>query len=377
VVKRPHSHAAALAVLVLTAPFGWFACNIIFGIDSPELAPPKPDTGTPKEDAGCVLAHWPEAPRTEDDADGGGNVRFIVALKEIGLSTKPPNPVSGYDLDGQCTCFPGPRTCVPRVADAGDHCDEPGGRDISMNRNVFEVVAQSPAFSAETLNANLTKGRYGMLAEISEYNGGKNDKSVRVQIFLSSGTSGDAGPQWDGGDPWDLDPKTLASDAGPTSIYVDTTAYVSDGVLVASKLAGVKITLGVGSESVDLELAQAVFTARVEKRTSGFALADGTIVGRWPTKNVLKAIAPLQAPGLGQPLCAPISKGIYDYAKGVICRSADISSNPARDEDRGADCDALSFAMRFLAEPARFGVVRAKEYGDAGCRDWNDECTKP
>lgn len=368
---------ASIAVLLLTAPFGWFACNIIFGIDPPELAvPPAPDTGAPVEDtgAGCVLSHWPEAPRTED---GEGNVRFVVALKEIGLSTLPPTPVSGFDLDGQCTCAPGPRTCVPRVPDAGQHCDEPGGRDISMNRNVFELIAQSPGFSAETLNANLVKGRYGVLAEISDYNGGKNDKSVKVSVFLSSGTQGDAGPGWDGGDPWDLDPKSLADDAGPpTSIYVDTTAYVTDGVLVASRLNGVKLALGVGSESVDLELAQGVMSARIVPRGGGFALDEGTIAGRWPTQNVLKAIAPLNAPGLGVPLCSPLSKPLYDFAKGVICRAADISSNPARDDDRGADCDALSFAMRFVAEPARFGTIRAKDYGDAGCRDWNDDCTK-
>ncbi len=365
---------ASIVALLATAPFGWFACNIIFGIDPPELAvPPAPDTGAPPGDSGCVLARWPEAPRTEDGTD---TVRFVVALKEIGLSTLPPTPVTGFDLDGQCTC-PGPRTCVPRASDAGQHCDEPGGRDISMNRNVFELIAQSPGFSAETLNANLIKGRYGVLVEISDYNGGKNDKSVRVSMFLSSGTAGDAGPGWDGGDPWDLDPKSLAGDAGaPTSVYVDTSAYVTDGVLVASRLTGVKLSLGVGGEAVDLELAQGVMSAKIVARGGGYALEGGTIAGRWPTKNVLKAIAPLNAPGLDVPLCSPLGKTLYDFAKGVICRAADVSSNAARDEDKGADCDALSFAMRFVAEPARFGVVRAKDYGDAGCRDWNDDCTK-
>jgi hypothetical protein len=365
--------ALPFVLLVLTAPCGWLACNIIFGIDPPELAPPKPDTGRPPEDAGCVVAHWPEAPRTED---GSGNVGFIVALKEIGLSTDPPTPVTGYDLDGVCTC-PGPEACVPRVAEAGAHCDEPGGRDLSMNKNVYAVISQSPGFSADRLNANLTKGRYGILARVENYNGGKNDKSVRVSVYLSSGTPGDAGPSWDGGDPWDLDPASLTSDAGPpVSQYVDDTAYVADGVLVASKLSGVKLALGVGSESIDLELAQAVMTAKVVARGDAFALEDGLVVGRWPTKNVLKAVAPLNAPGLGVPLCSPIAKALYDYAKTSICRAADISSNPARDPDKGADCDALSFGMRFVAEPAKFGGIRAKIYVDAGCKDWNDDCTK-
>ena len=361
------------ALLVATAPCGWLACNIIFGIDPPELALPRPDTGSPPEDAGCVVAHWPGAPRTED---GTANLSFLVALKEIGLSTDPPNPVTGYDLDNVCTC-PGPEACITRVPEAGLHCDEPGGRDLSMNKQVFAVISQSPSFSADRLNANLTKGRYGILAENKDYNGGKNDKAVTVSIFLSSGTPGDAGPAWDAGDPWDLDPAALAGDAGgPVSRYVDTTAYVADGVLVASQLTGIKLTLGVGSESLDLELSQSVLTAKVVARGGTYALEDGLIVGRWPTKSVLKAMGPLNAPGLGVPLCSPGAKALYDYAKGAICRAADISSNPVRDLDKGADCDALSFAMRFLAEPAKFGGLRAKVYADAGCRDLTDDCTK-
>lgn len=365
------------AILIATAPCGWLACNIIFGIDPPELVTPKQplvDSGPPVDETGCAKVQWPKAPLTED---GTSDISFVVALKEIGLSTDPPNPVTGYDLDNVCTC-PGPRACVPTTMEAGTHCDDPGGRDLSMNRNVFAVILQSPGFSTETLNANLQKGRYGILAEISGYNGGKNDKAVTVAMYLSSGTSGDAGPGWDGGDPWDLDPRTLESDAGPPRpAYVDRSAYVADGVLVASSFSGVKLSIGVGSEAIDLELGQSVFTAKIVPRAGTFAFTDGIIAGRWPTKNILSAIAPLTAPGLGVPLCSPIGKPLYDYAKGVVCRSADLSTNPIRDLDRGAECDALSFAMRFTAEPAKLGSVRAKLNADAGCLGWNDDCTKP
>lgn len=363
--------------LASTAPFGWMACSTLLGIDEPELRPPVAvaDTGVPPEEAGCVGATWPEPPTTEDPADA--DVSFLVALKGVGLSTDPPNPVRGFDLDGLCTC-PGPEACQPRDPDAGPHCDEPNGQDLSLNRDVLKVITQSPSFSPERLNADMTKGKYGILAEVRGYNGGLDDRVVEVSVYLSSGTTSDAGPSWDGGDSWDLDPSSLVSDAGPpSSRFVDTSAYVRGGMLVASKLGGVKLALGSGPESIDLLLSQAVMTAKLVKRPSGWALEDGVIAGRWPTRNILAAIAPLNAPFLSVPLCSPSAKIAYDYAKLTVCNAADLSSNPSRDKDRGAECDALSFALSFAAEPATFGGRRVKPVPDAGCVGWVDDCNKP
>jgi hypothetical protein len=370
-------------LLVATAPFGWFACNILFGIDEPILAQPKVDSGVLESDTGCVPAKWPSAPTTED---GTGDRTFVVALRKIDVDVDPPAPLTGWDLDGVCTC-PGPPACVrryqasPEMGDAGEHCDDPGGRDVTLNREVLKVITQSPSFSTARLNETLETGRYGIIAEIRGYNGGQNDKSVQVALMMSAGTPGDAGPSWDGGsDRWDLDPASLKSgDASPfVPAYIDNTAYVTDGVLVASKLAGVKISLGVGSESIDLDLGQAVFTAKLVPVGSSYALHDGTIAGRWTAANILRAIAPLNAPFIpgNPPLCSPGAKLAYDYAKKTICAAADLSQNPERDKDRGADCDALSFGMRFTSEPAKIGGIRARLGNDAGCPPWTDDCTK-
>lgn len=375
--------ALGLLLVVAAAPFGWLACNQIFGIDEPTLAaPPAADTGVAdSETGGCTLAKWPAAPMTED---GTEERTFVVALRSIALDVDPPAPPTGWDLDGVCTC-PGPPSCVRRyladaAADGGGNCDDPGGRDVSLNREVFKVIMQSPGFSAEALNANLEKGRYGIVAEIRGYNGGKNDRAVQVAVFMSSGTPGDAGPSWDGGtDLWDIDPTSLKSgDAMPmVPAYVDTTAYVTDGVLVASKLTGVKLSLGVGSESIELDLGQAVFTANVVPRGTSYALESGTIAGRWTAANILRAIGPLPDPFRpGSPICAPGLPLTYNYAKTTICSAADLSQNPERDKDRGADCDALSFGMRFASEPATLGGVRARPPLDAGCPPSTDDCTK-
>jgi hypothetical protein len=265
--------------------------------------------------------------------------------------------------------------------EGGAQCDDLGGRDLALNREVFKVITQSPGFSADRLNANLEKGRYGIIAEVRGYNGGKNDRTVQVALFMSSGVAGDAGPSWDGGsDPWDLDPTSLKSgDAMPyVPAFVDSTAWVTDGVLVASKLGGVKLALGVASEAIELELGQAIFTAKIVPVGSSYALREGNIAGRWTAANVLRAIAPLGAPLIpgNPPLCSPSAGLVYGYAKDSICGAADLSQSIDRDPDGRADCDALSFGMRFTSEPAMLGGVRGVMRYDAGCGAWSDDCTK-
>jgi hypothetical protein len=364
-------------LLAALAPFGWFACNQLFGIDEPTLGTPAADTGVSDSTPECVLAKWPAAPTTED---GTTDRTFVVALRKVELDVDPPAPLTGWDLDGVCTC-PGPPSCIRRnqPADGGASCDDPGGRDIALNREVFKVIAQSPSFSTTRLNEELEQGKYGIIAEITGYNGGQNDKAVQVALYMSSGVQGDAGASWDGGtDLWDLDPTSLKSgDAAPRiPAYVDNTAWVSDGVLVASKLTGVKLSLGTGATSIELELGQAVFTAKIVPRGLGYALEQGTIAGRWSAANLLRAIGPLNAPFLDTPLCSPGGRLAYNYAKTTICGAVDLSQNPDRDKDRGAECDALSFGMRFVSEPASIGAVRAKVAYDAGCPVSDDDCTK-
>lgn len=370
----------SFVAVLLGATFGWVACNTLLGIEEPELAPPA-DTGAASDSAseggegGCVPEHWPVAP-TMDDPSDAGDVTFLAAVKSIGLSLDPPAPKTGYDLDGVCSC-PGPESCV-RPAGAPQHCDDDNGRDVSLNREVASFLLKTPGFSPEDLNKGLERGAYGLLIEVSGYNGTANDKQVAVSMFLSSGTAGDAGPGWDGGDKWDLEPNGLAGglDGGtPVSQFVDTTAYVRDGVLVASRLNGVKITLGAPPAAVTLEATQGAMTAKVVKRDGTWTLEGGTLAGRWPTTAMLKAVAPLPAPGSTAPLCNPSNSIFYGIVKGAVCRAADLSSNPSRDVDRGAACDALSFAVRFDAEPAQFGKARMGPRMDAGCSpSWSDKC---
>lgn len=375
---------AQLLVVLLAAPLAWVACNGILGIEEPELRPnDAKDTGvageTGAETSSCVPARWPEGPSGETPGDAG-DVSFVTAVKSIDLKLDAKNPL-GYDIDGWCTC-PGPPSCV-RVGGTAPICDELGGRDVSLNSQIVPVLLETPGFTAEELNAGLQRGAYGIITEVRGYNGGLDDQQVEVSLFLSSGSStGDAGVAWDGGDKWDLDPNSLTSGdaAVPVSRYVDATAYVKNGVLVASRLNGWKLTLVFGAVSFEVDASQTAMSAKIVKRPGGgYALEDGLIVGRMPTKTLLQAIGPLPAPGGTTPLCKPglVSTPVYNSVKNSVCNAADVSVNADRDKDGKATCDAISFGLRFNAEPALFGGRRARPSYDAGCPPgWTDECPK-
>lgn len=358
----------------------WFACNSILGIDPPTLVETPPaDTGMEAEAAtdtgpACDPAHWPEAPSVDVPGDGGtGDVDFLVALRTLDVSE---SATLGWDLDQSCTC-PAPDSCR-RPKDAGQACDEPNGRDIQLNKTIISLLEFAPGFSPSQLGDGIAKGHYGVLVRVQNYNGGPDDRAVTVSIYLSTGSAGLMAPT-DGG-AWDLDPNTLdpsVGDAGtPVSKYIDDTAWVRGGMLVASKLQGAKVHLVSGSQSLDFELTQGALTAKIAPRDGNrWALEDGTLAGRWPTKNALKAISVLTDPASGKPFCEPGST-FYPIVKSELCGNADVSSNIARDNSN-ADCDALSLAMRFTAEPAQFGVVRAAVLdGGPNCMGFNDDCTK-
>lgn len=368
--------------LLIAAPSTWLACNAILGIDEPELRPPSSPpvdtdpTDTGPGDAGCAKTTWPAPPSSDEPSDGGDashETSFVVAARSLGFGLDPSLSPIGFDLDGTCTC-PERESCVPR-GDAGAHCDDPGGLDLSLNKAVLAVIKEAPGFNEENLNDGLSRGRFGVLVEVSGYNGGPNDRQVEVAMFLSSGTSGDATPTWTADDRWDLDPSSLASDAGPPrSVYVDKTAYVRDFVLVASRLQGAKLALGEGANAFELDLGQTVLAARIVRESDGaFALEGGNIAARWPTQNVLKAIAPLNDPFDAGPICK--SPLVYKLAKSTICAAADLSTNPLRDRT-GADCDAISLGLRFRASPASFGVVRPKPVPIDTCPGFVDDCNR-
>lgn len=327
-------------------------------------------------DGGCALAHPPARPTTED---GTRDVDFVVALRSLnfGASVDAGAITSvGYDLDGVCTC-PGPPSCVTNDVKQM-HCDDDAGRDNSGGALLKEFALLSGGtFSQDTLNNNVNRGTYGLLVRIEHYNGGKNDKSVVVSIFVSNGTppgpDGGAGdhamPSWDGNDDWTIDSASVfgGADAGRViPNFADTNAYVANGVLVAS--IDFPLTLG-GSGVVTLDFVGGFVTANVVANGSTFKLTDGILAGRWPTAKLLATLGALQLGGVN--VCPGTQT--YKDVKSRVCGAADVTANVTA--DAAAPCSALSMGIQFSADPAKLGPVEARPTGAPPCPDAGpDDC---
>src|SRR5207302_1342678 len=124
------------------------------------------------------------------------------------------------------------------------------------------------------------------------------------------------------------------------------------------------LTLGGGSGAglVTLDLVGGFVTAKLTPSGGSFKLTDGTLVGRWPTAKLLNSLSALQYPP-GTYICP--GSDTYKGVKPRICRAADVSADLKAPASSG--CTAISLAILFTAEPARFGPVIMLPEGPPHC----------
>jgi hypothetical protein len=371
-------------LLALVAAVVWAACSIY---DTSLLLPANdagadPDAGPDGPADLCPHARAPSRPTTED---GTGEIEVTTAVRtlDMGLAKDGGTPSGlSFDLDGICTC-PGPESCKPRVVGV-QHCDDDAGRDNSGGDLVrrFSIVSAG-ALSQESINARINDGDYGLVIRVSGYNGKANDKQVVVAVFISNGTPNvpaDAGskkPKWDGTDSWTLDSASVLGGANGERVipnFVDTNAYVANGVMVAS----LDFPLSLGNSNSDgtltLELTGSVITAKLVPERGSYKIEKGQIAGRWAVRKLLAALAALFDPSRpGEHICPGTQS--YDDVKALICRGADILGDPLK-SDPATPCDALSIGFGFTAYPAKIGPVVQAPAGPPNCPDSGkaDDC---
>jgi hypothetical protein len=357
------------------------------GSDAPRAdAPPPPADASdaPAADP-CMPVLPPARPTADDGAGDAGVVVAAIHTLDLGIDSDggAPPPL-GYDLDNVCTCFvypsgPGPESCKPRVA-GSTHCDEKGGRDNSGGELLQQFAQVSNMlFSQDSINSKLNAGNYGLLVRVRGYNGGANDTSVEVDMFISDGITplADGGmgtPAWDGTDVWTLDSASVIGVTGGIGAipnYFDTNAYVSNHVLVAS--VDFPLTLGASGQSnvVTLDLTGSVLSATLVPQGGTFALSNGILAGRWTTSKLLASFAAVTDPFTNQPICP--GEPLYTNLKPMICKAADILGDPTV-SDPTKLCDALSIGMGFTSEPAILGDVTTAAPRKVGCDSGPDDC---
>jgi len=322
--------------------------------------------------------------------------------------------VTGYDLDGVCSCFAGNTTydggssCTSPYATAAN-CDQAGGVDNQL----AAAKGASGSISDDLDNAArytqyANDGTRAVLVYLQGYNGKANDSEVtlgfapadgiyktpgcgvvpdpadagitgdpfqfrypgavpdggRVALSYSDGdggtvyTAGAYKPLWDGCDPWVPKPGTVAGGVKqgeqPVPINVQS-AYVNNYEVIATGQPAAKTFFG----GRILELSQPITSARLEPLpdapdgTKRFRIARLVTAGRASFSSVLALAAPIQING--GPLCnSPI---LYASFAQTACQNQDVSVSRSLDFRPGTMCDAFSLAGAANAELVRVDVA--------------------
>jgi hypothetical protein len=414
------------AVGVPVAITAWQGCSI-YGPDLllPAVADSGSDVGAGSGDGGreagidagppgtCGHQLPPSRPSVSDASAGTLSVVAAIQAIDVGYGfgagdAGPTVPVGaplvpyGWDLDDTCTCLgspPGQPSCV-QMSGTSENCDDDGGVD-HIALELFRALGATAEQSSLSANQDMHAGLYGLLIQITGYNGLPDDGQVTLAVYASNGVVGvqDGGTptvHHDGTDEWTVNPAYIDNGAPPPGtdcdngsttcvpVYVDTDAYVVGGQIVSVGLGKVPLTFGtrpnLGGAVMELTGVVIVGTlVSVSLPASGeaWAITNGSIAGRWATTQLLSNLSTIPDPkNPGQYFCG--NDEYYPTFKEAICALQDIAESPVND-NMAAPCNALSMGFGFQSEPAHLGPVYAVAAAPAGCLDdaglpWQDSC---
>jgi hypothetical protein len=357
---------------------------------------------------GCPHATVPPPPGASDP--GLDDVSFVVAVRRVdfGETDLTSGPLVGYDLDGFCTCQGQSDSCKEPASAIPNHCDGPAGRDNATAKVLAQAATFRKALTSKFHTERAEAGEWTLLVRVDGYNGKPNDLEVRVAVYASPGRDADpclsTKPKWDGTDAWPIEHVSLVKPApgtggaggsgaggsgaggGPGGAggsggaagagggclgggggydvdaprYVDRSAYVTDGTLVAN-LPELAIAIDSDTQLVEVHLTAAFITGRPALDDAGrWRIDDGLFAGRWKINDVLPAIAAM----LADPKTVCTDDVLYKTVKDGVCAYPDIASKLG---GISTPCDALSTGIAFEAEQALLGEVHVGNPKPPGC----------
>jgi hypothetical protein len=405
---------AALGVATSTANQG---CIYDSSLIAQEQSQVTPSCAT--ADAGTSAEIPPRPAMSDPSPITGAGLSLVLAMQSVdvgvgvgadgGLTTKDggfipansPQPHIGFDLDNQCTCCPGGMSSCTQASDAD--CDDDAGRD-NTGIKLFRELQGTAQMGNQDVNQALSDGLYGIVIQMTGYNGQLNDRDVTVNVFASNGIvlASGAVPMHNGNDHWTVDPRYVANSApvgtdcglengnNCPAAYSDSDAYVACGVLVAHPPA-VPFTFGgrAAFGGTQMLLQEPFIVGTLQETTvlvngsnsPSWKIVDGSVSGRWTSQALLSNMATIPDPtsDAGAFLCG--TDPIYTGLKPFICGLQDIASTYEHDNMNLA-CDSISMAFGFTAEPALLGVVAPIPQQPAGCSGpdaspFFDTCSSP
>jgi len=386
-------HRKRIGVAGLAVLSAMTACQLVIGLDDPALDSAPKEAGTSTDangsnadgtaEAGDPCNHVLPPPKGGDDDPQKvlPPITFAVHLYHLtgriselpggaydaSIVGNPPVGPFGFDLDNACTCqrdlHNGQATCTGSTAQAT--CDGDGGVDNGFAQfySLFRLLGDPDDVSS--VNTAALDGDLTVFFTLTNYNGLANDEDVSIAIAFGAQPDQapdprcEAGapsrplpdgaahniPLWDGCDRWHL-ASTPRSGAG----------YVVNHRVVTSGAAALPLSLG----GAQIDVTEPVLVAVVVPHDDGsFTMEDGLIAGRVAASSAFQALASFKIiAGMTVPVCDdPASIGAL---KGTFCSARDIMRSKSEDNG-GFDCDSLSLALSFRADPATLG-----DAGEAG-----------
>ena len=330
--------ALVLAVVALMATTGIAAgCSLITSYDGFASSSTAP--------LGCGK----EIPAQPPASTGGGDKTFVGTMSFIRFIDQDDASTLGYDLDKLCTC-PGKQACHS-LQGAGKPCDVPAGTGVD---NAGGAVLNQLNFGAggDALTEKLRRGRSGLVVQIKNFNGARDDADVTVSLYnvvgVNGKTDGTGVADFKGSDEMIVaDDSLLNVDTlGPK--YTDLSAYVADGVLVASLDFPLRLEIPNpvidASSIVFVPMKTGHLIGKIETvGASGLRMTDAQFVGRITQAGIFEQLGRL---GVCQ------DGGAFAGIKESTCLALDLPTAPAMDGKDQA-CDALSLAIGVVVSPAR------------------------
>lgn len=370
------------------------ACHSAYGeaLSADASSADSPDVTTPEDGPSATdpCGHLAPPGRPDREDDGASLPAFTMALQNVVIGSNKAGELSGFDLDGTCTCdtrpdtaFDGGASCQgPRACDGHDGLDNAIG-PIADTFNIYYSFD-------EHYNSILARGRGGLLFEVSDYNGGANDKSVRVAVYVSDGIptptcpgsvkdpSRDVySPGWCGDDTWLIDARSVVSDDVPAAVL---DGWVHDGELVARAAPETGIELGMfGPSYTSFTVAGKLVAlgedlaprdpARTptEREKRLYRLENAILAGRIAAKDLLSQLGQMNVTADGGPAQLLCEAASFATVKQYVCGAIDLPVSPAKDHDPSATCDALSVGYAITALPALKGAISSDTDDPSRC----------
>lgn len=366
--NRAKVHAALLVLLASAVVYG---CATIFDLSplhdesaseaGPSDASPVSDASdafAPDTSVTCTDPGYPDRP--DADSPDAGDFTILVAVNRIDFGLHAfdvdggdgggPRGLAGFNLDRKCTVDTNTQSCASSVlgTDFTNYVVDKTstGMDNAGDSLIQYIGNQGPTFTPEAINQRLQAGQYGVVLQVTGYNGQPNDTQVAVSFFPSFGVATDGGIAFDHTDVWRVDHSDMGG--ADTSQWLDTTAYVRDGKLVAHfSQAPLKITVNEKNPILTLRFNDAVMTSDIVlDQNNAFRLTNGVVAGRIKTEQFLAATDQLFYSPTSPDTFICTNDFFQHFIHTTVCNARDIRSN-SLDDNTNKPCDAFSGGAGF------------------------------